>query len=49
MGISEAGTAGFTQGFGSMAPGNWHPTVVYLLALIVGEMVVFGVIGRILK
>jgi len=29
--------------------GDWHPTVLYLLGLIIGEMIVFHIIGRILK
>jgi len=28
---------------------GWHPTVVYLLLLIVAEMAVFGVISRMLR
>jgi len=53
-GVKEMGTA--TQGVGMQSQGtvsvagtDWHPTILYLLALVVGEMVVFGIIGRILK
>ena len=49
MGSQPGGSAGLSQGLGSMGPGNWHPTVLYMLGLIVAEMVVFGVIGRMLK
>jgi len=48
------GTA--TQGIGMQSAGTgvtvagttWHPTVLYLLALVVAECVIFGVIGRML-
>ena len=29
--------------------GGWHPTVIYLLILIVAEMFVFGVISKVLR
>jgi hypothetical protein len=51
---SEMGTA--TQGVGLQSQGtvqvagqDWHPTVIYLLVLVIAEMFVFGFIGRILK
>jgi hypothetical protein len=51
---SEMGTA--TQGIGMQSQGTinvagqaWHPTIIYLLLLILAEMFVFGFIGRILK
>ena len=54
QGVSEMGTA--TQGVGMQSQGtisvagtDWHPTVIYLLLLIVAEMFIFGLIGRILK
>jgi len=28
------------------APGGWHPTVLYMLALIVAEIVVVGFLSR---
>jgi hypothetical protein len=50
MGIQSAGTSGLTQGFGGVMNGSaWHPTVLYMLGLIVGEMIVFGLVGRILR
>ena len=36
------------QGFAGLT-GDWHPTVLYLLGLIVVEMIVFGFLGKILK
>ena len=53
-GLREMGTA--TQGIGMQSAGTgvtvagttWHPTVLYLLALVVAECVIFGVIGRML-
>lgn len=54
QGVREMGA--MTQGVGMQSAGTgiavagttWHPTIVYLLGLIVAEMVVFGVIGRML-
>ena len=45
------GTAGISASTGSISIGqtDWHPSVLYLLALIVAEMFVFGWIGRVLK
>jgi hypothetical protein len=45
------GTAGMSTGTGAVSLGGtaWHPSVLYLLALVVVEMVVFGWIGQILK
>ena len=33
------------------APGSsgWQPTVIYLLLLVLAEMVIFGVISRVLR
>ena len=47
-----------TQGVGMMPAGtgavnvagqSWHPTILYLLGLLIAEMIVFGFVGRILK
>lgn len=45
------GTGGLSQGTGAVTIGQteWHPSVLYLLALVVAEMIVFGWIGRVLK
>ena len=45
------GTSGLSVGTGSVSIGStdWHPSVLYLLALVIGEMFVFHVIGRVLK
>lgn len=40
----------FSSGQGAPASaGSWDPTIVYLLLLTIGEMVVFGVISRMLR
>jgi hypothetical protein len=40
----------FSQGQGpTAAAGSWDPTIVYLLLLTIGEMVVFGIISRMLR
>lgn len=50
MGPKTQGAGLFSQGQGSSEGGNgWHPTVVYLLILIIAEMVVFGFISRALR
>lgn len=53
-GKGEIGMA--TQGVGMPSQGNiqvagtsWHPTVLYLLGLVIVEMVVFGWIGKVLR
>lgn len=51
MGVKLQGTAGLSQGIGSIASagGAWEPSILYLFGLIIGEMVVFHLIGRVLK
>lgn len=50
MGQSMAGTGSLASGQGvTVAGATWHPTVLYLAALVVAEMVVFAYIGRLLK
>jgi hypothetical protein len=50
MGQAMAGAGQFAPGQGVTVGGTtWHPTVLYLFALIVAEMVVFGFIARMLK
>lgn len=45
-----AGKGSLAAGQGvSVAGQEWHPTVLYLGALIVAEMVVFGWIAHLLK
>jgi len=49
--LMAQGTAGFSTGTGAISIGGtqWHPSILYLLVLIVAEMFVFHAIGRILK
>lgn len=51
MGQGAAGTSQLGTGLGgvTVAGQNWHPTILYLFALIVAEMIVFGFIGQLLK
>jgi hypothetical protein len=49
MGTATQGVGLQSQGTINMAGQSWHPTVLYLLALVIGEIFVFGLIGRILK
>ena len=48
QGVNVAGTNTFAQGQGpSGAEGSaWSPTILYLFALIIGEMIIFGIIAR---
>jgi hypothetical protein len=44
-----AGTNTFSQGqgpVGGQGGTGWNPTILYLIALIILEMVVFGIIAR---
>lgn len=50
MGVQMAGMSSLAQGAGvNVAGQQWHPTVLYLAALVVVEMVVFGWISHILR
>jgi hypothetical protein len=51
MGTRMQGTGALGQGIGSIASlgGAWEPSIPYLFALAIAEMVVFHVIGRMLK
>ena len=44
-------TSTLAQGIGrtDQPGGGWHPTVLYLLALVIAEMFVFGLIARLLR
>ena len=50
MGMANQGTAGLSSGLSMPAGmGNWHPTVLYLVGLVIVELIVFGWIGKLLK
>ena len=49
MGPKQQGAGMLAQGTGSQGPGGWHPTILYLLVFIVAEMIVFGLVARLLK
>jgi hypothetical protein len=51
MGQANAGSSQLAQGLGgvTVAGQSWHPTILYLFALIVAEMFVFGLVGNLLK
>jgi hypothetical protein len=49
MGTATQGVGMASQGTVNVAGSSWHPTVLYLLGLVIAECIVFGVIGRILK
>lgn len=49
MGQANQGTGMLSQGIGGSMTSGWEPTIPYLLGLIVVEMVLFHILGRILK
>ncbi len=50
MGQRMAGNGQFASGNGiTVGNATWHPTILYLAALIVAEMVVFGIVGHLLS
>ena len=51
MGQATQGQGLLPAGIGSVSVAGqaWHPTILYLLGLLIVEMFVFGFIGRILK
>ena len=50
-GTPVQGTSGLSSGTGAISIGgqSWHPSIPYLLALVVVEMIVFRWVGQILK
>ena len=50
-GIMAQGTASLGQGLGSIGSiaGAWEPSVLYLIGLVIGEMVAFAILGRVLS
>jgi hypothetical protein len=46
QGVNMAGTNTFAAGQGGGVAGGWHPTVLYLGALIIAEMFVFAFISK---
>ena len=50
MGTSAQGTAALSQGIGPLgAAGTWEPSVLYLIGLVIGEMILFHILSRVLK
>lgn len=49
MGQKDSGVGLLAQGQGLMNGTDWHPTVIYLLILVVAEMIVFGFIAKMLR
>lgn len=49
MGVMAQGNAGLAQGIGPISVGNWEPSILYLIGLMIGELIFFHVLGRILK
>jgi hypothetical protein len=49
MGQSNQGTGLLSQGVGGMTGGSWEPSIPFLLGLVLAEMVLFHLLGRVLK
>jgi len=51
MGMSAQGTAQMGQGYGPLSSmaGGWEPGVLYLIGLVIGEMIFFHILSRMLK
>lgn len=50
MGQADMGAGQLAQGNGvNIAGQSWHPTILYLFALIIAELVVFGFVGKLLR
>ena len=49
IGMATQGIGMASQGTVKAAGQDWHPTILYLLGLVVAEMIVFGILGRFLK
>lgn len=51
MGQANSGTGVLSQGLGSVGQmaGAWEPSVLYLVAFVIFEMIAFHVIARVLK
>ena len=47
-GVGASGTASVARppSGGVAAPGGWHPTILYLLALVAAEMVILGFVSK---
>ena len=43
--VQSPASAGPGAGLGA-GPGGWHPTILYMLALVIGEIVLVGILSR---
>lgn len=50
-GVPAQGTSRLAQGLGSIGSmgGQWEPSVIYILGLIIAEMIFFHILSRVLK
>jgi hypothetical protein len=46
QGPVQQGLGVFSQGQGAPGSGGWHPTIIYLLGLVIVETIVFGYLSR---
>lgn len=45
-GPAMAGNNTFAAGQGPQSQTGWSPTILYMIGLIIGEMIVFGILAR---
>jgi hypothetical protein len=49
MGQANQGSGLLSQGIGAVGGGTWEPSIPFLLGLVVAEMILFHILGRVLK
>lgn len=49
MGQANQGTGLLSQGIGAVGGGAWEPSIPFLIGLVLLEMIVFHILGRVLK
>lgn len=45
-GPQMAGNSTFSAGQGPTSQTGWSPTILYMIGLVIGEMIVFGILAR---
>ena len=48
-GVASAARGVFGSGIGPPGASGWEPTVVYMIIFVIGEMIAFGFLSRMLR
>lgn len=48
-GMATQGVGMASQGQVKVAGTDWHPTILYLIGLVIVEMIVFGILAKMLR